>query len=302
MPDINFKLLHIFIAIADNRSFRQASEKLNRSQSAVSMQIKQLEEQIGAALFHRTTRRVELTAEGLKLLTFARRALGEWENGLREIREAVDIQRGTLTFACIPTIAATILPRALRAFQANYPGISIQLRELAAADLLECIRRREVDFGIGIEMERSTEFRFDGLFDDPIYAIATEAFRFRRRASVDLADLCAYPVLLNSKSAALRIMIDRALAVRDLQMDIKFEVVHTHTLIALAAAGMGVGILPKIALPMPLKKDLRAAPIANPALIRTVSIVTLNGQSLSPAGRALTDAIRKCLKGRHGSE
>jgi DNA-binding transcriptional LysR family regulator len=296
MPDINFKLLHIFIAIADNRSFRQASEKLNRSQSAVSMQIKQLEDQIGAALFHRTTRRVELTTEGLKLLTFARRALGEWENGLREIREAVDIQRGTLTFACIPTIAATILPRALRAFQANYPGISIQLRELAAADLLECIRRREVDFGIGIEMERSTEFRFDALFDDPIYAIATDAFRFRRRMSVDLADLCACPVLLNSRSAALRMMIDRALAVHDLHMDIKFEVVHTHTLIALAGAGMGVGILPKIALPMPLTKDLRAAPIANPALIRTVSIVTLNGQSLSPAGRALTDAIRKCLK------
>jgi DNA-binding transcriptional LysR family regulator len=260
------------------------------------MQIKQLEDQIGAALFHRTTRRVELTAEGVKLLTFARRALGEWENGLREIREAVDIQRGTLTFACIPTIAATILPRALRAFQADYPGIGIRLRELAAADLLECIRRREVDFGIGVEMERSTEFRFDGLFDDPIYAIATDAFRFRRPTSVDLAELCAYPALLNSKSAALRIMIDRALAVRDLQMDIKFEVVHTHTLIALAAAGMGVGILPKIALPMPLKKDLRAAPIANPALIRTVSIVTLNGQSLSPAGRALTDAIRKCLK------
>ena len=103
-------------------------------------------------------------------------------------------------------------------------------------------------------MERSTEFRFDALFDDPIYAIATETFRFRRRSSVDLADLCAYPVLLNSKSAALRIMLDRALAVRDLHMDIKFEVVHTHTLIALAAAGMGVGILPKIALPMPLKK------------------------------------------------
>ena len=290
------RLLRSFVAVAEELHFGRAAKRLHISQPPLSMQIKQLEDQIGAALFHRTTRRVELTAEGSKLLTFARRALGEWENGLREIREAVDIQRGTLTFACIPTIAATILPRALRAFQADYPGISIRLRELAAADLLECIRRREVDFGIGIEMERSAEFRFDGLFDDPIYAIATEAFRFRRRASVDLADLCAYPVLLNSRSAALRIMIDRALAVRDLHMDIKFEVVHTHTLIALAAASMGVGILPKIALPMPLKKDLRAAPIANPVLIRTVSIVTLNGQSLSPAGRALTDAIRKCLK------
>jgi DNA-binding transcriptional LysR family regulator len=144
-----------FIAIADNKSFRQASEKLNRSRSAVSMQIKQLEDQIGAALFHRTTRRVELTAEGVKLLTFARRALGEWENGLREIREAVDIQRGTLTFACIPTIAATILPRALRAFQADLSRNRHSAPRTAAADLLECIRRREVDFGIGIEMERS---------------------------------------------------------------------------------------------------------------------------------------------------
>jgi DNA-binding transcriptional LysR family regulator len=67
--------------------------------------------------------------------------------------------------------------------------------------------------------------------------------------------------------------------------------IATEDLVALAAAE--VGILPKTALPMPLKKDLRAAPIANPALSRTVAILALNGQSLSPAGRALTDAIRK---------
>jgi DNA-binding transcriptional LysR family regulator len=73
-------------------------------------------------------------------------------------------------------------------------------------------------------------------------------------------------------------------------------VAHTHTLIALAGAGIGVGILPKIALPIPLKKNLQAAPIANPGLTRTVSIVTLRGQSLSPAGRALTGAVQKFLK------
>lgn len=248
MSDVNFKLLHIFIAIADNKSFRQASEKLNRSQSAVSMQIKQLEEQVGVALFHRTTRRVELTAEGVKLLTFARRALGEWENGLREIREAVDIQRGTLSFACIPTIAATILPRALQVFQASYPGISISLRELAAADL---------------------------------------------RMSVDLTELCAYPVLLNSKSTALRIMLDRALAVRDLHMDIKFEVAHTHTLIA-CRRGNGSRHPAENRLAYPAQEE--PAGIANPGLTRTVSIVTLRGQSLSPAGRALTGAVQKFLK------
>jgi DNA-binding transcriptional LysR family regulator len=298
MSQINFKLLYMFIAVAENRSFRQASEQLNRSQSAVSMQIKLLEDQVGVALFHRTTRRVELTAEGQQLLAHARRALTEWDHGLRELREVVDIQRGTLSLACVPTIAATILPQALQAFQTSYPGININLRELAAEDLLDCIRRREVDFGIGPEMEGSTEFEFVPLFDDPIYALATRAYPFRKRASIDLAELCAFPILLNSKSAALRAMLERALAVRNLKMKIKFEVAHTHTLSALAAAGLGVGILPKVALPLPLKKTMQALPIANPSLVRSVCIVTLRGQSFSPTASALTGAVQKFLRAR----
>ncbi|MDQ8728029.1 LysR substrate-binding domain-containing protein [Bradyrhizobium sp. LHD-71] len=298
MPQVNFKLLHMFIAVAENRSFRLASEHLNRSQSAVSMQIKLLEEQVGVALFHRTTRRVELTAEGQQLLAHARRALSEWDNGLREIRGIVDMQRGTLSFACVPTIAATILPQALRVFQASYPGISVNLRELAAEDLLDCIRRRDADFGIGPGMERLTEFQFTPLFNDPIYALATRAFPFRKRASIDLAELCNFPILLNSKSAALRAMLERALAVRDLQMKIAFEVVHTHTLIALAAAGLGVGILPKVALPLPLRKNMQAAPIGIPPLVRSVGILTLKGQTFSPAAAALTAAVQKFIRPR----
>ena len=296
MSQVNFKLLHMFIAVAESRSFRQASEQSNRSQSAVSMQIKQLEDQIGAALFHRTTRRVELTAEGQQLLTYARRALNEWENGLREIREVVDIQRGTLSFACVPTVAATVLPRALKVFQASYPGININLRELAAEELLECVHRKEVDFGIGPSVEDSTEFHFTPLFDDPIYALATRAFPFRKRNSVDLSELCAFPILLNSKSAALRAMLERALAARNLDMEIKFEVVHTHTLIALAAAGIGVGILPKVAVPVPLKKTMQALAIANPSLVRSVGIIALKGQSRSPAARELTSAVQRVLR------
>jgi DNA-binding transcriptional LysR family regulator len=293
---INFKLLHIFIAIAETRSFRVASELLNRSQSVVSMQIKQLEDQIGVSLFHRTTRRVELTAEGSKLLSYARRALAEWENGLTEIREAVEMQRGTLSFACIPTVAATVLPDILREFQKKYPGISISLRELAAEDLLQSIRQREVDFGICVTTPRMAEFKFDHLFEEPIYVVATSKFRFKSRRSVDLSELCNYPILLNSKSTALRNMLENALAARGLRMDIKFEVAHTHTLAALASSGIGVGILPKIALPHSARKTLQAIPIGSPPLTRSVSVVTAKGQSMSPAARALIKTINVFLK------
>jgi DNA-binding MarR family transcriptional regulator len=165
LAQVNLKLLHMFVAVAGNRSFRMAAEQLNRSQSAVSMQIKQLEEQVGVAIFHRTTRRVELTSEGERLLAHARRALEEWEDGLRQIRDVVDIQRGTLSIGCVPTVAATILPKALSAFRTAYPGINVNLREQATHDLLESIRRREIDFGIGPAVEGSAEFQFGLLFN-----------------------------------------------------------------------------------------------------------------------------------------
>jgi len=286
----------MFAAVAEHRSFRMASEQLNRSQSAVSMQIRQLEDQVGVALFHRTTRRVELTPEGEQLLAHARRALDEWEDGLRQIRDVVDIQRGTLSLGCVPTIAATVLPKALSAFQTLYPGINVNLRELAAHDLLESIRRREVDFGIGPTVEGATEFQFDPLFNEPIFALASKAYRLPKRRTVDLADLCAFPILLNSRSAELRTVLDRALLARDLNMKIKFEVLHTHTLIAFVLAGMGVGILPRIALPKFRGATMQALPITNPTLVRSVSIISLRGQSFSPAARELTKAVHKNLR------
>jgi DNA-binding transcriptional LysR family regulator len=293
---VNLKLLHMFVAVAENRNFRMAAEQLGRSQSAVSMQIKQLEEQVGVSLFHRTTRRVELTSEGERLLAHARRALDEWEGGLRQIREVVDIQRGTLSIGCVPTVAATILPRALFAFQTSYPGINVNLRELATHDLLESIRRREIDFGIGPAVEDPTEFHFELLFNEPIFALASKNFQLPKRRSVDLADLCAFPVLLNSKSAELRKVLDRALLARGLNMEIKFEVLHTHTLTALVMAGMGVGILPRIALPKFRGSKMQALPITNPTLVRSVSVISLRGQSFSPAARELTKAVYKNLR------
>ena len=296
MGPVNLKLLHMFVAVAENRSFRMAAEQLGRSQSAVSLQIKQLEEQVGVSLFHRTTRRVELTAEGERLLAHARRALDEWEDGLRQIRDVVDIQRGTLSIGCVPTVAATILPKALFAFRTAYPGINVNLRELATHDLLDSIRRREIDFGIGPAVEDPTEFHFESLFNEPIFALASRNFQLPKRRSVDLADLCALPLVMNSKSAELRKVLDRALLARGLSMEIKFEVLHTHTLIALVMAGMGVGILPRIALPKFRGSKMQALPIANPALVRSVSIISLRGQSFSPAAKELTKAVTKNLR------
>lgn len=288
---VNFKLLHMFVAVAEYRSFRQASEMLHRSHSAVSMQIKQLEAQLGVPLFHRTTRRVRLTREGEQLLIHAQRALAEWGNGLRHIREAADLQRGTLSLACVPTIAATRLPEVLSLYQADYPDIAIQLRELAAEELFNALRRQEVDFAVGPDAERLSEFSFDPICTDPIYALASRAFPIGDARGVELAALCRVPILLNSRSAALRAALEREFAARDLSFNVKFEVLHTNTVVAFALHGLGVAILPKVAVPPRLDPSMQALPIVNPAMVRSINIITLRGQVLSPAAQRLKDLM-----------
>ena len=288
---VNLKTLGVFLSVADTGSFRKAADLVHRSQSAVSMQIKQLEEQLGITLFHRTTRRVQLTPEGEVLLGSARRAMAELETGLRRLREAADMQTGRLSLGCVPSVAATVLPAVLAAYQRDFPGIKVTLRELPSEDLLQAIARQDVEFGIGPGVSWAGDFTFRPFARDPILALLPAAFDADRRDAITLADLARLPVLMYSRAAALRGNLERELAARGLAFDIRYEILHAHTLVAFARAGLGVAILPRVTVPAKLGSRLRAVPIVDPKLERTLDVITLRGHSLSPAAQWLADLI-----------
>ena len=154
---VNLKLLNAFLAVAEHGSFRRAAELAGRSQSALSVQVRELEGQLGASLFHRTTRSVSLTREGEALLPHARRAIAEMEAGLRQVRAAAGMQDGRLALGCPPHIAAATLPGLFMEFHAAHPGVALSIREMPQAGVLESIRRQELDFGIGPRPAQCTE-------------------------------------------------------------------------------------------------------------------------------------------------
>lgn len=297
----NLKAIQIFVVVAETCSFRKAAEILHRSQSAVSTQIKLLEEQIGVALFHRTTRRVQLTAEGEQLLGHAQRAVASLEMGLRQIKEAANIQFGNISMGCVPSIAATVLPPVLAEFQRKRSGIHIELRELASAQLLETISKQEILFGIGPEVEQASDFDFMPITKEPIYALLPKAHWKIDQNSITLAELAPLPVILASSSAALRNTLNRELAMRGLEIKHSFEVIQVQTMLAFAQAGLGVAILPQIMIPQPLDETLQALPIVDPVLERNLCLITLKGNSLSPAARELTSLIVNRFRGIIGS-
>ncbi len=300
--NVNLKLMHTFLQVAEHNSFRRAAEESNRSQSAVSMQVRQLELQLGVSLFHRTTRRVQLTREGELLVVCARKAVSELQAGLRQIREAVDIQRGRLSLACAPTVAATRLPHILSVFQKSHPKVTAHVRELASTEMLECIRNQEVDFGIGARVSNATDFNFHPILVDEICALIPANLDLGERGYISMAELSQLPALLVAGSSALCATLDEAQTSSGVKLNIKYEVRQVQTQIAMAAAGLGVAILPRIAIPRPADPRLRVALIVDPPLSRELCVVTLRGQSLPPVASRFIPLLQKLISEPEGGD
>jgi len=291
--NINLKLLATFLAVAENSSFRKAATETNRSLPAVSMQIKQLEAQLGVAVFQRTTRKVELTAEGEQLLISARKALAELEAGLSRLRRTVDMQVGRLSLACVPTLSATRLPLVLTAFAARYPGITVHVRELPNLKLVEAVRRREVDFAIGTLPARIGELVADRLFVDPYCAILPQGLDHGGRQAMTLRQLVkGAPLLMLSHATAFRAHVDSALESVGVPAETNYEFMQVSTLVAMVESGLGIALLPRVAIPE--NSALRVVSL-RPTLSRTVAILTIRGHRMSPASARFIDLCRALL-------
>ena len=289
---INFKLLLTFLAVAEHSSFKKAADALFISMPAVSMQIKQLEEQLGVALFQRTTRKVDLTAEGEQLMITARRAMAELDSGLARLQQTVDVQQGHLSFGCVPTIASTRLPTILTQFAKKYPGVSLHVRELAQRELLEAVRRSEVDFGIG-PVEEKSDLDFSSIFIDEYVALLPKSYEDKGRAGISLRELSKLPLLTLGASTLFREHLNVALTTNGLVAERNYEFTHVTTLVAMAEAGLGIAILPRVAIPE--KTRLKTVKIINPVLTRTIGIVKIKGHTLSPAAARLVDLCNQQL-------
>tara|TARA_R110002049_G_scaffold309077_1_gene516619 strand:- start:21538 stop:22464 length:927 start_codon:yes stop_codon:yes gene_type:complete len=287
----NFKLLQSFISVADTGSFRAAAEKLHRSQSVVSTQVRQLEEQIGLKLFERTTRKTELTEQGKKLLRHLRSALSEIETGLEELRQESLGEVGHIAMACVPSIAGSILPAVLKEFRDIYPKVGLRLVEQTSVALLETVKSRKVDFGIGPFVADEPDLSFTTIAEEPIFAVLPPTFRKENAKSISLADLAGNSVVMASNAAALRGNLDQETSKSGIKIESSFEVTHVQTMLAFARAGLGIALIPASTLPVPPDADLQVLHVTEPPLQRRLCLITAKGAVASKVSSELTRLI-----------
>ena len=280
--NVNLKLLQAFIEVAEHSSFRRAAEEIGRTQSAVSMQIRQLEDQLGLRLFQRTTRQVRLTAEGAKLLTHVRSAMSELMTGLRQADGLAATHRGRVALACAPSLAGSRLPAVMSAFQAAFPGAQVEVRELPMAGILDCVRAQDVDFGLGPTPPAGAAVLFRPLMEDPICALASPGLLpARPRAGLRL--VTRHPLVM---MAGLREAVEDAANSQGLTLSIRYQAQQILTVAGLVEARLGIGIVPRVAAEALAGGPLQVLPLGvakgMPGLVRQVGILTRRGSTLSP--------------------
>ncbi|QKJ88112.1 LysR family transcriptional regulator [Paramixta manurensis] len=289
---MNYSLrqLRVFVAVAQQGGFSQAGQAIGLSQSAVSHSIKELETEMGIRLLDRTTREVLLTEAGQQLATRLERLLEELNTTLLDARSYGQQRSGTVRVAASQTISAHLMPQCLAASQQHYPDIKVMLRDRPQQWVLQSVRNAEVDFGIIIGPLASADFACQPILEEPFLLLCRQDDALAQREQVSWRCLNGRLLVLQDYASGSRILIDEALRQQRVNAEIVQEIGHPATLYPMVEAGIGISILPALALPMPEGRPLLVRRIF-PEINRTLMLIRRKNRSLSPAAEAIWQEV-----------
>ena len=284
--------LRTFVAVAHHGSFSLAGQAIGLSQSAVSHSIKELEAEMGIRLLDRTTREVLLTEAGEQLASRLERLLEELNNTLLDVRSYGQQRSGTVRVAASQTVSAHLMPQCLAAGQQHYPEIKVMLRDRPQQWVLQSVRNAEVDFGIVIGPLQDDDLECEAILEEPFLLLCRRDDPLAREAAVSWQMLNQRTLVLQDYASGSRVLIDRALREQQVQAEIAQEIGHPVTLYPMVEAGIGISILPALALPLPEGRPLLVRRLL-PEINRSVMLVRRKNRSLTPAGEAIWQLVRQ---------
>ena len=289
--DFTSRQLRAFLLVAQHHSFARAAEALFVTPSALSLLIRELENQLGFRLFDRTTRHVALTAHGGQLLAIARRSLEELEGATSRIRQTARDDSGTLSVGAGLLMAANILPQAIKEFRAQRPQLRIQLFDASPTTLMQRVRAGTLDMGLGFfksapGVKRVPFFRFS------LMIVRHETESAPHRATTTWSALRSERLILQAPPAPVRELIDRHLTQAGIDPRTATSLNRLDTVIAMVEAGEGVGIVPSFALPVCRRRNVIVSRLINPIVPVDFFQIRNRGRKLSPAGEEFTTFLQ----------
>jgi LysR family carnitine catabolism transcriptional activator len=283
--------LRAFAAVYHGGSLSSAASHLSLSQPAVSMLLRELEERLQIRLFDRTTRSLKRTAAAEAAIGYAERILSELDalgNSMSALAKGV---AGTVRVAATSAIAQTLMPRAMQRYAHEHPEVALSIDDCAPSQFVHKILSGQVDLGVGTLDGAQPGLQERVFIRDHLSVIADRSVRFPSTTQVSWKQLSTHPLITVKSGYGVRGSIDRAATEAGVTLSIAHEVTLLGTALAMAAAGLGVSVLPASILAHASYPDVVARRLTRPTVERNIAVVSLRGRSLSPAAQAFSDLL-----------
>lgn len=295
MPSINYKVddLRALLALHATGSFVRAADQLHITQPAFSRRIAQLELALDGPLVERTTRKVAMTTLGADLVRQAGPLLKQLDETLAEAARCARGESGRLTVACLTTVAYALLPPVLKAFQRRYPHLRLHLRDDTGQRVVQAVVSREAEFGIGVLSGLPPGLITEHGSDDPYVIAFAPGHPLERLQRVPWRALRTFRVVALRPTSANRQQMDAALAEAGITPPWFDEVEHLSSMLGLLRAGVGIGVLPRLALHSAGKTELHTRPLDGPAIVRPIGMIRRQDAVLSAPARVLWELFHQ---------
>jgi DNA-binding transcriptional LysR family regulator len=286
-------------------SFSAAADALSYSQSAVSQAIATLEGEVGTTLIERDRAGVRPTAAGAALVAHADGILARMDAAETEIAAIAGGSGGRLRIASFPTAGATLLPLAINSFRISHPGVEVTLAEGEPEEIAPRLRAGEFDLALlfefaGVGERLGAGIRRFELIEDPLHLALPESHPLARCRRLQLEDLREESWVQTSIASPCARHVVRSCHAAGFEPRVAFESDDYQTVQGLVAAGVGVALIPQLALSA-VRPDIRIRALHPRSPVRQVLAATRRGAPVTPAVATMLDTLREASRSLDGS-
>ncbi len=271
---MELRQLNYFIRVARRQHVTKAAEELHVAQSAVSRQIHLLENELGIALFIQKGRNLQLTPEGSLFLKRAESIVLELERAVQEIKDMAEPESGYIRIGFPHSFGVHMVPSVVSKFRKFYPNAKFRLHQGTYASLLNDVQEGTVDLALISPIpEPSEQITGDLLKNEELFVVLPPNHRFANERELALHQLKDESFVLFSEGYSLRPIVWEACLNAGFVPDISFEGEETDTIRGLVAAGMGVSLLPEMALQTTSELQPVRIPIVGKKVTRSIGVI-----------------------------
>lgn len=292
---VELRHIRYFVALASSLNFTRAAERVHVTQSTLSHQIRQLEDEVGKQLFDRIGKKVVMTEAGEEFLGYATRALKELDQGIGALKESGAELAGVVRVGATHTFNLGFIPACVATFLTRHPTVQMLVMELSADAIDAKLRNGELDLGIAYRPTGANELGFEPLYHEEMVLAVSDSHPLARRKRLRMVELHRQRLVLLPREFATRVMLDECFRSSGAEPMVVAEMDTVAPMLGLVARTDVAAIVASSV--VPANAGIRAIPLESPTPIRTPGILWKRDSKQAPQVQSFSAIVRKLAFG-----